>query len=134
MVSPRCQGPAVIKDFILTAPNAVFAGGKAVRILISDNDGGGIADSASTQTPSGDVIFEDLLFKYTSAIPATAPRWEGITDSYSVAGQRIPGTVIPLDFPVNRSTFFVKVYILNESQALEGMLRVLEGVDLTRFF
>lgn len=134
MISPRCQGPAIIKDIILAAPNAIWGLVRGVKIYISDNNGGGVVDSAVTQTPTGDVIFEDMTFKYNGVPPAQSPFLHGEQAVHTLAGARTPGTVIPLDYPVNRAGFYIKVYVIGENQALEGHLRVLEGVDLARFF
>lgn len=134
MVSPRCQGPAIIKDIILRAPLAVVAGNKGLKIFISDNNGDGVIDSAGAVSPSGDPIHEDLLFKYVGQPPAGSPYLHGYTLLNTAVGEIVAGTVIPLDYPVNRTSFFIKVYIILENQRLEGQIRVLEGVDLTRFF
>lgn len=134
MISPRCQGPAVIRDIFLSAPNAVYNIAKGVKIYVSENDGGGIVSTATLQNPSGTAIFEDMAFKYNGIPPPGSPFLHGYQQVYTLAGQRQPGTIITLDYPVDMPSFFVKVQMMNENQAFEGMLRVLEGVDLTRFF
>ena len=134
MISPRIQGPAIIKDIQFAAPAAPWAVAKGVKIYVSDNDSGGVVASATTQNPSGDAIFEDLLFKYAGIPPVESPFLHGYPQG-SLAGPTFVGGVTqPLDYPVNRDSFFVKVYFKGENQAIEGIIRVIEGVDLTRFF
>jgi len=134
MISPRCQGPAIIKDIHVIAPIALWASGKGLQIYISDNDGGGIVDTVTLPKPDGQLIFETLNFKYFSAIPTREPYLATIPALNSVAGAGAVGQQIKLDYPVNKSSFYVKVLMMGENQIIEGMLRVLEGVDLTRFF
>jgi len=134
IISPRCQGPAVIKDFILSAPNEVFAPSAYMKIFISDDNAGGNADSATELNPTGEKIWEQFLFNYAGTMPAVAPVFKGHQSVYTAAGEHTMGPIIPLDYPVNKTSFFIKVYMFGSQQNYEGQLRVLEGVDLTRFF
>lgn len=134
MISPRCQGPAVLVDFQLSAPLATVAVAKGIKIFISDDDAGGVISTATLPTLSGDPIVEDFLFKNNSASPAASPFLHGYQAVHTAAGARGPGNIVTLNYPINRTSFFVKILIVGENQAMEGQLRVLEGVDLTRFF
>jgi hypothetical protein len=134
MVSPRCQGPAIIKDILLNSPNQGWAAGQGVKIYVSDNNSDGVVSTGTFPNVSGQLIFEELQSKYASLPPTTAPVLAPIKCLYTVTGEQGTGTVIPLEYPVNKTSFFVKVLMVGQTSQMEGMLRVLEGVDLTRFF
>jgi len=103
------------------------------RIWISDNNNDGVVDSATETNPSGDNIIEDFLFK-DSPPTAVKPFLGNSATNYSIVGSTPPHHIRKLEFPVNRTSFYIKVQFANASQQIEASMRVLEGVDLARFF